>query len=377
MSGPTIRAFDRPGGGVAEQIAEFVSAVRAQLNDLSADEVTELTGGLEADLTDALAEAGSVPSELSGDPAEYARELRAAAGLPPRGAGGGQRAVGPGFAERVERTIVVPVRKTIEIGLNTLDAQPWWPGVRDFLVVLRPAWWVLRAWVAVQLLLMLMSSMLLMSFGANEDGVVRGGVGGLLLLLAVIVLSVQLGRRTLLPATWQRITVAAWNLLAVLLLLPVMFSGQSTQDYDQGYHEPPHGLNLGGDPVTNVFPYDAQGRPLTGVQLYDQDGRPLETSGDHTRFGDRGGTIELVPGSPVGSAPRWNAFPLQQRRSDVDTGELGPVEPAPLPLSGVPSVAASPPPEPSVSSSSSPPLAEPTSSASPSKAPKAKPTATK
>src|SRR5690349_14631482 len=137
MSSPTTHSLDAPDGRAAQEITDFVAAVRAWLDDLSTDEVTELTGGLEADLTDALAEAGSTPSDLYGDPAKYASELRAAAGLPPRGAGGVQRAAGAGFAEDVERNIVVPVRELIEVRLRKLDAQPWWPGVRDFLVVLR------------------------------------------------------------------------------------------------------------------------------------------------------------------------------------------------------------------------------------------------
>ena len=75
MSGPTTRSFDTPGGRTSQEIVDFVAAVRAWLDDLSADEVTELTGGLEADLTDALAEVGSTPSDRYGDPAEYASEL--------------------------------------------------------------------------------------------------------------------------------------------------------------------------------------------------------------------------------------------------------------------------------------------------------------
>jgi hypothetical protein len=58
MSTPTTRSFtSAEGGGTPYEITDFVAAVRVQLNDLSADEVTELTGGLEADLTEALAEA--------------------------------------------------------------------------------------------------------------------------------------------------------------------------------------------------------------------------------------------------------------------------------------------------------------------------------
>jgi len=205
--------------------------------------------------------------------------------------------------------------------------------VRDFLVVVRPAWWMIRAWVAVQFFFLV--------FGA-DDRAVRGGFGGLVLLLAVIVLSVQLGRHTPLPVAWQRFVVAAWNVVAVLVLLPMLFTSNGDSypvTSDGGYTSP--GLNLGGGAVTNVFPYDSQGRPLTGVQLYDQDGRPLETDENNRTSYDEatGAEYTLVPGSPDGLAPRWNAFPLQQRSTDPDTGIPGPIQPAPRPLSGVPLVA--------------------------------------
>ncbi len=43
MSTPTTRSFD--AADPAREIADFVSAVRRHLDDLSADEVAELTGG--------------------------------------------------------------------------------------------------------------------------------------------------------------------------------------------------------------------------------------------------------------------------------------------------------------------------------------------
>ncbi len=35
-----------------------------------------------------------------------------------------------------------------------------------------------------------------------------------------------------------------------------------------------------GNPVRNVYAYDAQGHPLTGIQLVDQDGRRLTVERD-------------------------------------------------------------------------------------------------
>jgi hypothetical protein len=66
---------------VTPEIAEFAQGVRAALADLPAEEVDDLTDGLEADLAEAYAE--DLQRELP-DPAAYATELRAAAGLPMR-----------------------------------------------------------------------------------------------------------------------------------------------------------------------------------------------------------------------------------------------------------------------------------------------------
>ena len=65
---------------VRPDVAAFVSRVRESLADLSEDDRLELTEGLEADLTDQVAEHGG---GVLGDPEAYARELRAAAGFDP------------------------------------------------------------------------------------------------------------------------------------------------------------------------------------------------------------------------------------------------------------------------------------------------------
>lgn len=339
MSTPTTRQF--PPSGAGGDVPEFLAAVWAQLDDLPADEVAELTGGLEADLTDALADSGGTPAQLYGDPVEYARELRAAAGLPPRDAAGAPGRSRPSAGEQIEE-LVATARERTGIVLRGLDRQPWWPGLRDLLVVLRPAWWVIRAWVAVQVLYLV--------FGAGGGGAVRGGLGGLLLLLVAILISAQLGRRAPSPDRRERVLVTVGNVVAVLFLLPVMFSASGP--YPEAYGSPQTvnedypwaaGLNNGNQAVTNVFPYDAEGRPLTGVQLYDQDGRPLEVAEENRSGFDESTqqSFDLVPGSPEGSAPRWNSFPLQQRLINPDTGQAGPIGPVPLPLTGVPSSAGS------------------------------------
>ena len=83
---PTTRhdTAGRAAAGGPDDVGAYVAAVRARLDDLAPEEVEELTGGLEADLAEALAGFDETPRQRFGDPAAYADELRAAADLPPR-----------------------------------------------------------------------------------------------------------------------------------------------------------------------------------------------------------------------------------------------------------------------------------------------------
>jgi hypothetical protein len=120
---------------VAPEIAAFAAAVRDALADLPEEERDELTDGLEADLSESLAE--DLRRTLP-DPVAYAAELRAAAGLP---APSRKRGTFAGLAGSWRDT-VADVRIAIR-------RNPALAGALDFASTLRPIWWVLRAWLAV------------------------------------------------------------------------------------------------------------------------------------------------------------------------------------------------------------------------------------
>ena len=310
----------------------FVTAVRAQLDDLTAEEVVELTGGLEADLDDALADQGRSPAGQFGDPVAYAAELRAAAGLPPRAVPGGRRGAAglPGVIRRAWGRG--------ERALATARGHRWWPGVSDFALTLRPVWWTVRALVAF--------SAVQAFLGMSGDQVPHSLVA-LLLLAACVVISVELGRRHAAGrGRWQRGLIGAGNVLAAVLFLPVLAGAltPSTSVNEVPYAVPPeNGLWLDGVEVRNVFPYDAQGRPLTGVQLYDENGRPVAvgTSAQTPLTDDgHGVTVGQVPAVDAASRQLWNVYPLRQRvesTTDPTSGEVRDVvsSPTPAPLPGV------------------------------------------
>ncbi len=113
MSSPTVNPV------AWHEASAYATAVRRQLDDLAPDVVEELTGGLEADLLDQAAESTDPLAGRLGDPAGYAAELRAAAGLAPRTA----PPRSPGA--------VANLRRQIDRDLDGLRRQSWWPrGVR-------------------------------------------------------------------------------------------------------------------------------------------------------------------------------------------------------------------------------------------------------
>lgn len=348
-------------------VVAYVAAVRARLDDLDPTEVEELTGGLAADLADLAAESDDPLAQRLGPPTAYADELRAAAGLPARG--------------RVRRTGEVELlRSNVEELLGRLRSDSRWPPVEGFLRSIRPAWWVLRAVVAGWLLLRF--------FGGSF------GFAALLLLVAFVVVSVELGRGRWRERRGLSPLVLAGNLLAAVLVLPFISaattagatsSGEGHRVYE-GVSDA-QGVTNAGRAVSNVFAFDEQGRPLTDVQLFDQDGRPLEVSPGSPAPGadqlqDPSRSLQLVPSTDSYGRPRYNVFPLGAAEVILGDGASGtsptslPPTPVPPPLVAVPPLAGAAPTDAASGTPTQSPSATPTDvpSATPTDAPTAAPT---
>ncbi|HLN78714.1 MAG TPA: hypothetical protein VK204_16845 [Nocardioidaceae bacterium] len=321
MNEPTIRLEVRP------EVSAFVDQVRARLSDLSDEDREELLGGLEADIAELVSDGGSV-AEL-GDPRAYADELRAAAGITGCADGRGrgslrERSTSRPVDERLTSVLDGSRRQWIE-----LAETPALRGVWSFVVAIRPLWWVIRAWVAVQLVDMRAST----DYWAKPVPSLGGPVVGTVLLAVAIVLSVQMGRGRLWPRSGPVRPVVSRVVLVVLngfalLMVPVVlgnFPSYGVWEYrDILGGELPDvtpGLVSDGQAVANVFPYDAQGNPLTGVQLFDQDGNPLNVArfaGDD--FNERTGKRVVTYPWLNGGRRLYNVFPLPRRDQRSDFG---------------------------------------------------------
>jgi len=304
-----------------QSIHDFALAVRAALSDLPADDIDDLTDGLEADLTEQAADfdatdAAAAASDFElGDPVAYADELRGAAGLSVRGT--------PPIVRvprlRRLRTRVEDIRSNAAQRIRSTAAGA---AVLDFLLVLRPLWWVLRGWVVYAVAEIFVGG----AISTVPTNPVRA-----LALAAFVILSVQWGRGRWLPWRWLprfRTVVSVCAVLALPLVLNLTAhqaanaQASAYVEYDP-YSTP--GLLQNGQEVTNVFAYDANGQPLTDVQLFDQDGRALNVVNDPANTNylpqlDATGEQDMVvPSLLVPGGSGWNVYPLRLVKSaDID-----------------------------------------------------------
>lgn len=318
------------------EVVAFVEEVRRHLADLDEETRDDLLDGLDADLAEQLADGATL-----GDPAGYAAELRSAAGLPePR-------------RRRRHRVRFAPTELLDEARARflTVAESPRFRPAWELLVTLRPAWWVARAWVAV--------TALDVAAGSSEhiSVVPTLGVPGLgpLVLVAAIVVSTLIGLGRLWPASvrasQRRFAVLALNAAAVatplFLSIPVPAYLSADQYAWYGADDPGdyyrHGLFANGQPVTNIFAYDAAGQPLAQVQLVDQDGRPLSIRlGDAAVYDDDSEGLRVPCPARNGGAAVTNAFPFAYARTGVEgrctAGLAARAVPATPPLASLPPI---------------------------------------
>ena len=286
---------------VRPDVEAFVARVRELLADLSEEDRLELTEGLEADLTDQVAEQGG---GVLAEPEAYARELRTAAGFDPvarrRSGLRGDVSLADHGADLRRRW-------------DELVALPRVAPARAVLVALRPAWWAVRGWAAAVIVARLVPGWY--DYGLRWLPGVHAALG-LAVLAACVVGSTLVGLGKVWPGTGSgtvaRTVLLVLNLFAIVAL-PVLngqLDQQSWDRYSQGYSEARrggHGEGVAnrGEQVCNIAAYDSDGQPLVGVQLFDQAGRPLDV-----RCFDQ--QARMVPWV-LGDVTRWNVFPLGER----------------------------------------------------------------
>ena len=337
MTAPTTSS------SVLEHVRAYAAQVRAHLADLAPEQVEDLTDGLEADLAEALADSagpvgtgeapavpgGSGPATVLdltarfGPVATYAAELRASAGLGEAAPGGaGRRVRGPGPVTRVRARASTVVRGWQE-ALAPFLGTPQGAALRGFLVSLVPVWWVARAWVWFVLLTGLFG-------GDRAQRLLPSNGFTWLMLVALVVGSVTVGRGPRIRNDWWRRLLVAASVVAVLLAPWALgelryaigggLAGSAVEYvevpvYEQVPAEPQDGVYVDGTLVSNLFVYDAQGNPLERVQIFDDRGRQVRTTHDGGTEGWFMPGVEepwlFGPDLTADGRERWNVYPLQ------------------------------------------------------------------
>ncbi|MEU2698800.1 MULTISPECIES: HAAS signaling domain-containing protein [Micromonospora] len=310
-----------------QEITDYVDRVRAALADLPPAVRDELTEDLPEHLAEVAAEGEGALVDRLGTPEAYAAELRAAAG-----AGEGRRPA------RFHRLAEARDQAATQIRLLDRQLGPvlGHETVSDFLRPLRPAWWLVRGWLAALLISVMVD-------GGRPGLLPRpndNASAGLLLLIGAVVASLWLGRRsagfTGWPRRLHRLGTAALLLFGFAVLVDV--DRNASSDVYSGYEQT--SVDRRYDRIEDVFVYDQQGRLIRDAQLFDQNGVPI-----------RLGWPNCLDSSGAVPAPR-NAYPYCPELAPFGapaSPSIAPPAPAPTgsatptaPATPAPSTSASP-----------------------------------
>ncbi|MEA2684553.1 MAG: hypothetical protein QOK05_2881 [Chloroflexota bacterium] len=276
-----------------ESIVVYASAVRAALAGLPEEHREVLLEDLEDHLSEIDAESGGSLEERLGTPEAYAAELRSAYGVAE------VRPATPSFPK---------AWASVTAGVDRLTRSRSWREAARLRAELRPAWWLLRAYLFVVALAVV---------SGHADAVRgiprpwhRAGLIEIGAVMVAMVISVRLGRRGVVEGRPARAGILTGNAGLGLLALPLLLTITSPPSYppsDPGSEivQPVYA----GAPLINIFPYSSDGKPLHGVLLYDQDGNPVGVAG-------KGSVVPRSYPTDAAGQPITNSYPLDLVQPD-------------------------------------------------------------
>jgi hypothetical protein len=161
----------------ANDVATYAASVRAALSDLPSEQAEVLLEDIEDHLREIAAEAGGPLTERLGSPEQYAQELRTAYGAVPAN------------TPRPD-----PALQDLRRAIAWVTASDWYRELRAFLPQLRPAWWVVRGYLAALILTAAFSQGY--NLGPIPNPTTKHGLAEILATGVAIWLSVRIGRRS-------------------------------------------------------------------------------------------------------------------------------------------------------------------------------------
>ncbi|MGK5680931.1 HAAS signaling domain-containing protein [Actinoplanes sp. URMC 104] len=322
-----------------DEITEYVERVRAALADLPEATRDELLEDLPEHLAEIRAEDTVTLTDRLGTPEAYAAELRATAAAyigsfpePPK------RRFEPFHQMRAD---VLRVLGTADVRIGPVIG---YAKASDFLVLLRPAWWVLRGYLAAMVLAY--------AFTDNSSGLgLLPRLGGstvvaLVLLTGCVIASILLGRRAPQLSVWpKRFFHGATVALVLFALIGFTTTDSDARDpfYDNVGYSGNAVLDDNVQDVQDVFVYDSHGRLVPDARLFDQSGAPIQLGQPQCS--------DLVTGEV--SYSRHTGYPFCPDSAPFPTAEAiadpapstppAPSSPAPVATSPSPAAKATPP----------------------------------
>ena len=251
-----------------DEMTAYVAGVRETLSGLPEHTRLELLEDLAEHLAEVQAEGLGTLVERLGTPQAYAAELLATAGF-----------VG-GFPEPPPEPRVSALdslRADVTAFLKRADVKVGpvigYAKASEFLLLLRPAWWVLRGYLAAMAVAYLIGDPqgdlgLLPRIGGSE-------LMAVVLLSGCVILSVMFGRKALVLSRWPKYALWAGTTFLVIFAIGGFFgvdnsARQSSYNNVGSYDTNPYGN------VQDVYVYDKEGKLVEGARLYDQDASPIQ-----------------------------------------------------------------------------------------------------
>jgi uncharacterized membrane protein len=291
-------------GTRAQEIAQYVERVRVALADLPPALRDDLLEDLPEHLTEVAAEADGSLVDRLGSAEAYASELRAAAGVS-----------APTSAPNLDRRIsvvMVSARRRLRAADTKLGPIIGYARLSEFISLLRPAWWVLRGYLAAMFIAVVLTGQ---SYGLLPR-LGDSNLAALLLLGATVVGSIWLGQRSGGYGRWPR---RALNVGTALIVLfgGFWFLQADRQRVVDAYYSPSSSDGQYSH-IQDVFVYDQQGRLVENARLFDQLGQPIQL-----------GNPWCPESQQVKNEQIWQAYPYCPREAPFRSSD--PVREAPAP----------------------------------------------
>jgi hypothetical protein len=202
------------------EVEQYCDAVRVALADVPEGTRADLLEDLPEHLLEVLAEGDGSLQDRLGTPADYARELRSVVGLDwPET----PRSVRAQLRRRLSGS-AAHARQVLNRGDQELGRVVGYPRLADLVYATRPGWWVLRGWIAAQLLCGLGN-------GHSWRGLIPAAgsskAAGAFVAVVAVIASVWLGRGSRRFSVRLRAITAAATVTATIWALLIL-NGAST-----------------------------------------------------------------------------------------------------------------------------------------------------